>query len=179
MEGYASRTAMGVEANIYSSRPRLTAAELVAAARRREVSIRIFEADMIDRGTMQEPAPEDPLRGHMVIIGWPSSATDTTLAVDEAVPKGDKFTVDRLGREGKLGWCELIPHPFDYEQFWGQCPEERPEYESSLSLGDLAAIKQSNVRYALRSSFRRENGRLLDALSRVLKDATDGVIDVG
>ncbi len=46
-----------------------------------------------------------------------------------------------------------------------------------MSPEDLAAIKQSSVRYALRSSFRRENGRLLDALSRVLKDATGGVID--
>jgi hypothetical protein len=168
---------MGVEANIYSSRPPVTVAELAAAARRHGFSVRLFDAESIERdGTMKEPDPNDALRGHLVVIGWPSSAADTTLAVDEAVPRGDKFTVDRLGREGKLGQCELIPHPFDYERFWSRFSDERPEYESALSPDDLAAIRASVIRYALRSSFRRENGRLLDTLSGVLMDATGGVV---
>ena len=171
---------MGVEANICSPRPPVTAAELATAARRSGVSVRLFDAGLIDRdGTMQEPDANEPLGRHVVIIGWPSSAADATLAVGEAIPKGDKFTIDRLGREGKLGWCELIPHPFAYEEFWRKFPEDGSEYESSLAPQDLAAIKASRTRYALRSSTRRESGQLLVMLSRILKDVTGGMTDEG
>jgi hypothetical protein len=171
---------MGAEADIYSPEPPITAAELTAAAGRMGIRVRMFDAELIDHdGAMREPAAEEPLRDHVVIVGWPSSAEETTRELEEAIPKGDKFTVDRLGREGKLGWCELTPRAFDYERLWGRLPEERPEYEASVAAEDLGKIKAARTRYALRSSFRGQNAQLLGAMVRVLKEATRGVSDEG
>src|SRR3712207_4988316 len=105
---------MSVEAKVYSARPRLTAEELVGAARDRGLAIRFLDSD----GCCPAEEVSGRLTDDHVVIGWPSEDEATTAAVDRALDDRDKQVSDDLGKAGKLGWCELYSRTFDYESFW-------------------------------------------------------------
>ena len=173
---------MSVESKIYASGPAITCDQLIAAAGRRGLSVRVFATAATDEGTLAPRDPDALLGGKRqsdhVVLGWPSSDGAVTAAVESAVRAGDKAAIDRLGGEGKLAWCELNAGHFDYEEFWNEFPDERPEYEESVEPERLAAIKASSTRYGLRSGTRPPlNGELLVSLTEVLREATGGVAE--
>jgi hypothetical protein len=99
--------------------------------------------------------------------------------VDEAMERKDKAVVDRLAREGKLGWFDLSCARFDYEASWERFPEERDDVEESYSPDELEQLRRAETRYSLRCGTRpAQNGALLCKVAELIATTTGGFLDL-
>src|SRR4051812_14497356 len=106
---------MSIESTIYSPGPAISLSQLREAALQTGVELRAFDPD--DTTYRLVSNTEIPLDdAWYVLLAWPRKDAETTKVVDEAMARGDKPTVDRLGMTGKLGWFEFSCTTFDYER---------------------------------------------------------------
>src|SRR4051812_4759206 len=114
---------MSVERSVYTRQPAMSASQLREVAGRRGLAIRFLDLG----GMPLEPSVrlDEPMNGQgYVLIGWAAEDAGTTELVERALRDGDKPAIDRLGMEGKLGWCSFYCGEFDYA-----------DYEASLTEG--------------------------------------------
>jgi hypothetical protein len=114
-----------------------------------------------------------------VLLAWPRKDAETTKVVDEAMARGDKPTVDRLGMTGKLGWFEFSCTTFDYERSWDEFPDEREEVEASYSSNELEQMRRAEVKYFFRcGTHPPHNGDFLCRVAKLVEFTSGGFLDI-
>lgn len=170
---------MSLESTVYSLQPAISFLQLVSCARDAGIELRAIEPE--DSALLRPiRSAEAPLYNTWhIVIGWPRQDAETTVLVDDAMGRGEKSVVDRLGMAGKLGWFELSCECFDYERSWDGLADERDEVEASYSPEELERMRRAETRYFFRCGLRpKQGGSLLCQVAELVADLTDGFLDL-
>lgn len=170
---------MSVERSVYTRQPAMSGSQLQDVAGRQGLAIRFLDVN----GMPLEPGArlDEPMNGQgYVLIGWSAADAGTSELVESALRDGDKPAIDRLGMEGKLGWCSIYCGEFDYADYEASLTEGMDELEDEepIPTDDLERMMLVRTEYSFRCGTRpRHCSDLLGKVADVVQDETGGFGD--
>ncbi|HUG67041.1 MAG TPA: hypothetical protein VMM76_04790 [Pirellulaceae bacterium] len=165
---------MSVEISVYSAETPLKGAEIIAAAAKEQLELRLlipFKCIVLAPEALQQP----PKKQDLMVYCWPKRDTKTTAILDEALQKGDTSLI--LSVQDKIGWFDFRCEKYDYDRYWKKYADEKEEFEESVSAEVLKAMRSAKVRYFFRCGLRpQENANYLDKVAKMVRDLTNGYL---
>jgi hypothetical protein len=170
---------MSVERSVFTRQPAMSGSQLREVAGSQGLAIRFLDLAGMPLGP--NVRLDEPMNGQgYVLIGWAAADAESTELVERALRDGDKSAVDRLGVEGKLGWCSIYCGEFDYADYEASLMEglEEVEDEEPAPVDDLERMSSVRTEYSFRcGTTPRHCSDLLEKVADLVRDATDGFGD--